>query len=76
MEEQALIPVAQTDITVAGFPITVVLLPDGQTGAVFVMFCEALDLQTHYQLHRIHHDPVLLNKLFSFPTHPERQNVS
>ncbi|HLV97849.1 MAG TPA: hypothetical protein VKT82_04145 [Ktedonobacterales bacterium] len=63
MEEKALIPIAQTDITIAGFPITAVLLPDDQTGEVFDMFCKALDLQTHYQIHRIHNDPVLFDSL-------------
>ncbi len=79
MEEQALIPVAQTDISIAGFTITVVLLPDGQTGAVFAMFCQILDLQIEYQLHRVHNDPALFDSLvlvaLETPGGPQPSNV-
>jgi hypothetical protein len=79
MEDQALIPVAQADITIAGFPITVVLLPDGQTGAVFAMFCEAFDLDMHQQLARVHHDPALFDSLvlvaLETPGGPQPSNV-
>lgn len=63
MEEQALIPVAQTDITVAGSTITAVQLPDGQTGMVLAMLCNALDLDIHQQLARLHRDPELADAL-------------
>lgn len=79
MEEQALIPVAQADITIAGFPITAILLPEDQTGEVFAMFCQALDLDMHQQLRRIHHDPALFDALvlvaLETPGGPQPTNV-
>jgi hypothetical protein len=79
MEEQALVPVAQTDITIADFLITIVLLPDGQTGAVFAVFCQALDLDIHQQLARLHRDPASVDALvlvaLDTPGGPQPTNV-
>ncbi len=79
MEEQALVPIAQTNVTIAGFSITAVLLPEDQTGEVFDMFCQALDLDTRHQLERIHHDPTLFDSLIlvalETPGGPQPTNV-
>lgn len=79
MEDQALIPIAQIDTTIAGFPITGVLLPDNQAGGVFAMFCQALDLHTQRQLQRLHRDPELVDALVlvsvNTPGGPQPTNV-
>ncbi|HEY7348641.1 MAG TPA: phage antirepressor N-terminal domain-containing protein [Ktedonobacterales bacterium] len=59
MSETELIPVAQAELKVASVSLIAVLLPDGQTGAVLSMLCEALDLRTRSQAQKLRTHPVL-----------------
>jgi hypothetical protein len=59
MLDTELIPLAQVELRVSNVPFAAVLLPDGQTGAVPSMLCEALDLRSHSQAQRLKSHPVL-----------------
>lgn len=59
MVETVLIPLAQAELTVANVLLIAVLLPDGQTGVVLSMLCEALNLRSHTQAQRLKTHPVL-----------------
>jgi hypothetical protein len=63
MPEIELIPAAQAELTVANVHLVAVLLPDGQTGAVLSMLCEALDLRTRSQAQKLRVHPVLAQAL-------------
>ena len=59
MAENALIPQQQADLTVVDVPLTAVLFSDGETGAVFPIFCASLDLEDGVQVHRLKKHPTL-----------------
>jgi hypothetical protein len=63
MSDQAIVPVAQTNVFVAGYSITAVLLPDGQSGAVLNTLCAMLDLKPRTQAHIIRNNPAISNAL-------------
>lgn len=63
MSDQAIIPIAQAEVLIAGFPVIAVLLPDGQLGAVLTMLCAMLNLKPSTQAHLIHKHPVLSGAL-------------
>lgn len=63
MSEQAIIPIAQADVVIAGYPMIAVLLPDGQSGAILTNLCAALNLKVSTQAHLIRNNPALSEAL-------------
>ena len=59
MKTSAIVPLRQAKITIAGYLLLAVLLPDGQTGVVLSTLCKALSLQTSDQAHRLRKHPTL-----------------
>lgn len=63
MEESAIIALQQAEISIAGLMIMAVLLPDGQTGMVFSLLCEALGLDYRKQVRILRSQPDLRSSL-------------
>jgi hypothetical protein len=59
MKASAIAPLRQAKITIAGYLLLAVLLPDGQAGVVLSTLCKALNLQTSDQAHRLRKHPTL-----------------
>jgi hypothetical protein len=63
MAETPIIPVKQTNITLAGTSFIAVLLPTGATGLVLPQLCEFLGLNTNDQAQRLRFHPTLSEAL-------------
>jgi len=63
MIDQAIIPIAQAEVLIAGYPVIAVLLPDGQLGVLLTMLCAMLHLKPGTQAHLLHKHPVLSGAL-------------